>query len=522
MSRIAPDSALSTPAWCAMALLALVAAVLLLPRETRAQERTPQTEAAGTTEVREVALEADSLAGGIEDGQRVQRLFGNVRMRQDSTQIWSRRVIRYLDRDEILFTGDVLIVDEGDSLRADTVLYNKRLKTGRARGDVRLTDGEVTVRAPSALYYTEEKLSVFEEGVTLIDSTSTLRSEAGAYYSDEERAEFYRDVHLDEERTSLSADSITYFRDTEISIARGSVFIDRRGGEAVDSTTRTLLFGEWAYSDEPNGRSRTEGRPLLLQIRTDSTGTPADTLIIRARTLLTSQSDTLRRLTAIDSVRIWQRDYAAVADSAVFDRIDHESLNRDELRLYGAPMAWFDLSQVSGDTLRVTTQDGTTDSLFVRQNTFVARLDSALGRVNQLKGHHLVGVMGPDPLRRFTVGPNVEMIHFQAEGGEPDGAVQASGDQGFFLFEGSELRDLSIAPGVQGTIYAEEIMPNPFQLEGYRWLPEAKPAKEDLLEGAPLPPGLDVRPEADPDAGPPEVLAGDAAGRTSEKEEGLR
>ena len=380
------------------------------------------------------------------------------------------------------------------------MLYNKRTKVGRARGNVRLTDGEATVLAPSALYYTEEKRSVFEEGVVLLDSTSTLRSQAGEYFSDEERAEFYGDVRLDEERTGLDADTVTYFRDTEISIARGDVFIERYGGEEgeeADSTTRTLLYGEWAYNDEPNGRSRTEGRPLLVQIRTDSTGAPSDTLVVRARTLVTSQDDSLRRLVAIDSVRVWQRDYAAVADSAVFDRVETSAAERDDLRLYRAPVAWFERSEVSGDTLRVTALDGETDSLFVRENTFVAQLDTVSGRVHQIKGRHLIGVI-EEASRQFTVWPNAETVRFMSKDGRPDGAVQVSADRIIFLFEGDKPRRARWIGGVQGTQYSENLVPNPLRLEGFRWTPEAKPTKEGLLEGIALPPGPEPPPQTEP------------------------
>ena len=115
----------------ALALAAAIAA------EARAQD---------TTRVREVViLHADSLAGEIVGGERVQRLVGNVALRQDSTWLWADRVVRFLDRDEIVFTGRGRIVDAADTLWAASVIYDRRTKTGRARGDVRLSDGDVVV-----------------------------------------------------------------------------------------------------------------------------------------------------------------------------------------------------------------------------------------------------------------------------------------------------------------------------------------------------------------------------------------
>ena len=485
----------------------LMCAVLVAccgPSEVAAQEQPSISESADTAKVREVEiLQEPRMTGAAENGRRVQKLTGvgqRVLLRQDETLLRAWHVTRYLDSDEILFVDSVLIVEDGDSLRADSVLYNKRLKTGRARGNVRLTDGEVTVLAPSALYYTEEKLSVFEETVKLIDSTSTLTSLAGEYFSDQKRAEFYGSVHLDGERTTVDSDSITYFRDTKISIARSNVVTERLGGEEeADSTTRTLLFGDWVYSDEPNRTSRAEGRPLLVQIRMDSTGAPSDTLIVRARSLHTSEADSLRRMVALDSVKIWQRDYAAVADSAVFDRIERDSTSRDDMRLFDAPMAWFDRSQVSGDTLRVTAKDGETDSLFVRANTFVAQLDTVSNRINQIKGQHLVGFIEGSQ-RRFTVEPNAETIWHLNKEERPDGGVQVSADRIHILFAGDKPQQARWIGGVQGTQYAENLLPSPFQLEGYRWEPDVKPTKDGLLRlrGVELPPGPEPPPQTEP------------------------
>ena len=287
---------------------------------------------------------ADSLSALVRQGERLQELFNNVNVRQDTTRLRSSYGLRYLNRDELLFTGDVVIYERGDTLRADTVWYNKRTKVGRARSNVRLTDGEVVVRAPKAIYFTDEKRSVFPDSVTLVDSNRVLRAHEGTYWSNARRAEFSGNVHLTDAETHLEADSLAYFRDTERSIATGSVFIRRvdtkagaRGDTttvadttiapadtaavAADTTAITYLFGKWADNQEQNRYSRVERQALLVRVRMDSTGAPDDTLAVRAHRLEAQRTDTYRRLVAVGSVRIWQANLAAVADSAVYDRV---------------------------------------------------------------------------------------------------------------------------------------------------------------------------------------------------------
>ena len=288
-------------------------------RPAHAQETPP----ADTTTSEVELLNVDFLEQYLKEGERIRRLAGNVILRQDTTLLRANRVFQYLDRNEILFLGDVLIVDQTDSLTADTVRYDKSTKVGFARGNVRLADGEVEVLAPSGRYAVEQKWATFEEGVTLIDSSAVLRSREGEYWSEEKRAEFYHDVTLEETGTHLEADSVTFVRETEVSIARGQVFIERFGDDeeaaAPDSSLRTLLFSDWAYNDSQAGYSRIEGNPLLVQLSTDSTGT--DTLLVRAARLEASRLDSLRRLVAVTDVELWRSDLAAVADSAVYDRI---------------------------------------------------------------------------------------------------------------------------------------------------------------------------------------------------------
>ena len=281
-------------------------------------------------------VSADSLSTIQRDGERLQELLDNVFVKDDTTRLRSNFALRYLERDEVLFTGDVVIYERGDTLRADTVRYNKQTKVGHARGHVRLTDGEVVVRAPRATYYTREKRSVFPDSVTLVDSSRVLRAQTGTYWSNEQRAEFQGHVRLTDPETYLESDSLTYFRDEERSIAVGEVFLRREETNdteerqkrtdstavvSADTTSRTYLFGDWVDNQEQRQYSRVEGRAVLVRVRMDSTGAPEDTLAVRAHQLEAIRTETYRRLIAVDSVRIWQSDLAAVADSAVYDRV---------------------------------------------------------------------------------------------------------------------------------------------------------------------------------------------------------
>ncbi len=431
------------------------------------------------------------LSRSTANGEPVQVLEVDVMLSQpdkDTLYLWARKVTKFEARDEVLLEGNVLIVQNNDSLSADRVRYFSNVKEGRARGNVRLSDGEVQVFAPSALHYFDEKHTIFDQNVRLVDSATVLTSLDGEYFSDEKRAEFYGEVVLVEDQTYLEADSVTYFRDTEVSIGVGDVFIERIGGDQgiapEDSTTRTFLFGDKVYNDNRAGYSKMDGNAMLFQFKQDSTGANVDSLIMSAHSMESLRQDSLQRLIAVDSVQIWQTDFSAIADSAVYDRISIEGqpLN-EENRLYENPLAWFESYQLSGDTMRATALAGEIDSLYVLSNAFAADQDTATMRINQLRGKHLLGFFAQDSLKSLSIGPQAESIYFKQSDDDQLGAIKSTGDRIELRFKNNEVNQIGVYSGIQGDYYDGNLIPEPFQLDGFVWQPEKKPDQKAMMQG---------------------------------------
>ena len=467
-------------------------------------QQADSTAADTTTAPSRAYVQADSLSAEIVDEERVQELIGNVFVQQDSTELRSERAFRYLTRDEFLFLGAVEIIEGPDTLHADTVRYERSNDLGFAFGNVELTDGAVDVRSSEAIYFVDERRTVFQEAVELQDSTAILHSDRGTYRSPERRADFAGNVTLDDPDSWLEADSLSYYRDRRRSEAFGDVFIDRNPREARsdrgspsasadesasddEQNARTWLFGDSAINDEEERRSDVQGNALMVQVQTDSVGLPRDTLVVRAERLLGQRRDTLRRLTATDSVRVWQGNLAATADSLVYDRAvapDTASTPPyEESRLYRKPNAWFETTQVHGDTLRTVVRNRSLDTLYVTGNAFAAQQDTVLQRINQLRGGDLTAAFRGESLRTIRAAPTAEAIRFVKEEGVLGQAARASGDAIVIEFDTTQtLRRFSILQGTQGTLYEPHLIPEPFQLEGFRWTPDARPRVDVLLQ----------------------------------------
>ncbi len=428
-----------------------------------------------------VDLSANQMRGEEINGEQVRMLIGDVRLRQDETVLRADRATQYPRRDEILFEGNVIVFERGDTLRSRSVLYNRATKVGRALGNVRLTDGDVDVTAPSATYYTSEKRTTFDAGVTLVDSVSVLTSDTGTYWSEAKRAEFAGNVALDGTDTDVRADSLTYLREDEISIATGNVYVesfDLRDDADADTTSRTVVVGGWAFTDDPAGLRRIRDDVFLFRVRYDSTDT--DTLVMRSATLESTSADSIDLITAAGDVRIWNTETSAVSDSVAYVT-DNRGDRPEVIRLFGRPMAWFGATQVSGDSLIIRSTGGSIDTLWVRNNTMLADRDSTIDRIHQVSGRNLLGLFQADDRRDMIVGPMAEAVYYLQKESRPDGAVRTSADRIVFELEADELKRIRVEDGVEGTYYQEDLIPSDLQLAGFRWAPERRPRRQEML-----------------------------------------
>lgn len=461
----------------------------------------------------------------------VRRIVGNVRLRQDTTDFFADRAVIYDDRGEAVLDGRVRILSGQDTLTAATVSYDSNTKIASAEGEVRVGDGESVLFAPVLSFDRQAEVSTFEGGgrilhqgavltaptgtyssarrfarldgpVRLEDSTGVLTAARGTYDARVRRADFAGDVRLRRPDARLDADSVVYFRRTERARAYREVVLERIGdGQEVegrpvapaDSSRRTFLFGDQLLYDgqaeTAAARGTPERDPLLLALSADSTGR-VDTTLTRAPRIdaarLVAGVDTLQTITATGGARLWQRRLAAVADSARFVRqLDSSNVPLDQLGLFGAshPSVWADGSQLTGDSLLARARDGTLDSLRVLGTAFAARVDSTLGRLQQIAGRQMLGVFDGDELRHLSVWPNAQVIYYTATSdGLLENVLQLSQDSLSFHFRDGELRELFGGGVTDGGLIPPSQAPANPRLPGFAFRTEGAPTHNGLLD----------------------------------------
>ncbi|MEM6325706.1 MAG: OstA-like protein [Bacteroidota bacterium] len=468
---------------------------------------------------------SDSLTG------EVTRLIGNVRLQSDTTLLRANRATITDNRRRALMEGRVRILSGTDTLTADRVsydattriaeatgnvrigsedgvlfapmvTYNARDKRAQFSGDGRLLQDGAELLAPSGTYETERRFAEVDGPLTLRDSASTLTAARGTYDARSRRADVVGTVRLLRDPDRLDADSLVYFRRTERARAFGRVVLDRVG-EGADSLRRGLLFGSRLVYDGQNETASMTADSLFalaVFLDRDSTGR-VDSTFVRALAFNASREDRggirTEVLTAVGTTRLWRDALSAVADSAAFVRTTlPDSLSdappRDRLDLFGGalgldrPAVWASGSQIVGDTLQI--QSGALrDSVFATSRAFAAQLDSTLGRVQQLAGERMLGIVVDDALRRLHVWPAAQALAYQATAdGLLESAIRVGADSLVFRFDADgEIRE-TVFFGDEGTVDGERIpgaLVRDERLPGFAFDPDRRPVREDLLSG---------------------------------------
>lgn len=434
-----------------------------------------------STQTREVHIvSADVLVVDEINGERVTRLDGNVVLTQDETVLRAESAIQYARSDLIVFEGGVRIVDKGDTLMADRIEYRTDIKLASGAGAVVWTDGDVELTANSGQYRIDDKIASFSGDVQMRDSTTTITSEKGEYQVEAEIAVFTYNVVLNQESLVLHADSVWHNRQSGLTVAVGMVRIDRVADDS--SGARVVLIGGRAESRRKTGTSTLWQNPAMIRIGL-ANETP-DTLIVSANQLEVTASDGADSFRAMGNAGMWRNDLAGLADSLWYT--DITGSDSAAIVMTGSPVLWSGKAQVSGDTITVRLLSGSPTSLTSGPNAFVAFEDTALGKIQQIRGNGLTATFRHDSLRQLVVEPQAEALYFGEESAAgSESVVQFSASSIRLYFEAGEVSKIVAAKDVKGEIKEFEVDQQPV-LEGFEWRADIRPNRHTMLDAAVL------------------------------------
>lgn len=288
--------------------------------------------------------------------------------------------------------------------------------------------------------------------------------------------------------------------------------------EATDSITMSMIERDLVADSVLRERAQMptglEADSLMSQAWLSAQKTaPRDSLMQDSLTRDALMRDSLhldtaktRIIKAYRNVRLFKSDLQAVADSAYYGYPD------SMMRFFGAPMAWTQGSQMSGDSLYLQIKNEKMDNMLLLGNAFIVNTKDSI-KFNQIKGRKVTGFFTKGDLERTFVDGNAESLAYmenKSKTGYTD-MYHSRSSRIKLLFKDNDMTDFIPIRSTEGTIYPLRTLTQDQEiLDGFIWKPGDRPtSKEDLLSrkrAAPEPleleppnPDVDAEPVEDPE-----------------------
>ena len=166
-------------------------------------------------DTQKLKIETAILVEYFVKGERtLQKLSGNVRMRQENTLVYCDTAI--LDMDVAILKGGVSI-EQGDSVKvfADSAFYNANTKISDLFGDVVLVNGRQELFTTRLRYDLGNKLATYHTGATLTNGKSQLTSTHGYYDVNRKEVFFKGDVLVADPEFTMRTDTMAFNTETQ-------------------------------------------------------------------------------------------------------------------------------------------------------------------------------------------------------------------------------------------------------------------------------------------------------------------
>lgn len=450
-------------------------------------------------------LKADQITGGTVEGKQVQKILGNVHLESENFEMYCDSAYQFVNEDEIRAYGNIQINTPDENIWADSLVYFTDVDFSQLRGRVIIEADTTTVFGESVDYRFSTKVANFIDGIRLEDERGVLTAGSGFYYREADSAVFRQQVQLSDSTQYIEGDSLFSNRSSQYYELYGDIFAD-------DMENNTLLKGDYLEADS-TGRRLIEGNAWLRNVDVDSaradtavtaqpdtTALPpdslaiprdstayqhpekqaanADTTHIRAEKIRSVQyrslADTTTIVDAWENVRIWSERFSSLSDTATYnDRLE-------TFELWSNSKAWYENIQLTGPYIKVTLREGDIDQLDSYPMPFVVQQDTAINRLNQLKGDTLNAYFEEGTMSQMILTGNTQVLNFTSNSeGEADGAIDSQAPESIFFFEEGELAEFKQNGAIKGDYFQENESLADRRLDGFTWNPEQRPQRPE-------------------------------------------
>ena len=402
---------------------------------------------------------ANKLKGGTFNGQKINKLLGDVVLTHNDATMYCDSAYQYLESNKVDAFGHVIIKDKGTTVTGDVLYYNGDTELAQIRGNqVTLVDKKQTLTTQFLDYNLKTSTGVYFNGGKLVDEKSVLTSERGTYYNQQKKYTFKKNVILVRDNYVLKSDTLEYHSATKKAYFHGPTHINsanqhlfaKKGDyhtikeisnfkdSAYIETKDYILMGDSLHFDNAKDIGKAF-RNVKLHAYKDSLtiyGDKAtrwgklgyaeiygnaialkeldkDTLYLLADTL-TSQEDTLGKKRAIQGfhhVKIYNKDFQGKCDSLIY--LTSDSM----ITLFREPVLWNEKTQITADTIIATMANGSIHKAYTYTKSFIVSHDT-LTNYNQIKGKNMIAHFKNSTIDYIDVNGNGESLYYAKDNEE--------------------------------------------------------------------------------------------------------
>ncbi|MCE7995278.1 MAG: hypothetical protein HEP71_25095 [Roseivirga sp.] len=474
-----------------------------------------------------IVKKADLLKPGVVNNQPVRKLLGNVHLIQGNTNIYCDSAYFYSNSNSAQAFSNVHILDQVDTLdlRGDYMEYEGNNSLVKVRGNVIFKDDSTDLYTDNLDYDRTTETGYYFDGGKLVDSTNVLTSLRGYYNANTKKAQFIDSVVLVSPDFYMETDTLDYHTVEKEAISRGRTHALTEEKDTLNSTVGMLYKQLEKYSEIYSGTILTEeyeikGDTLIAndslqyyqgmqnvtlesyedslkiygnQVYYDKVSSTAkaydqaylrkmmrgDSLFIQGDTLLSVQNDegSDKFLSAYLGAQMYKSDMQARADSITYN------LSDSTIYMYRDPVIWNIDSQISADSIRITTSNNRIHRMYLAINSFVISQDTSKN-FNQVKGRDMVVYFEDGYIERSDVFGNGESIYFTGDtGGGSSSMNKLKCSNMSIYFSNNFVTELRTYREVDGSLIPPfEIQDPDRKLRGFVWRIREKPTLQNIVK----------------------------------------
>lgn len=457
-------------------------------------------------------------------GKDVQRLIGNVIMKQDSTYFYSDSA--YFNEKTKFFDGfgnihivindstdirgrllkyngetkfaelfhDVVLKDDSTVLRTQYMTYDranhlatypdkgtitrgdKKLvsKKGYYRDDIKVlyfrkdvvgTMPEYKIVSDTLVYDTDNEMMYFYGPTTIYNNDNILIGNYGWYNTMTELAYLDRRATLKNKEHSMTADSMYYNKKTSYAKALSDIILE-------DTINKAILKGEYAEMWQDLGKCMmTDNLRSIYYEYSDTLFATADTMYVYFDTA----TNNIKRVKAFYNVRFFRNDIQGKCDSL------HYIVDDSMVYMRTAPVIWAENSQMTGDSINIRINGHAVDDALMYPNAFIIQEDTIQG-FNQIKGKQITAYFKDNVIDHMFNEGNAETIYWlRDDDGSLIGVNFSQSAQMDIKIKDNSISKIKYYKSIKETLYPEDQLNSDMEyLKGFLWQKDIQPKREEF------------------------------------------